>query len=74
MVHASRRVPVPVREKVRKKLDELECDGVLMPDTEATDWVSSMVIVQKPIGQIRICIDPKVSTTQCQTSKRSVLG
>ena len=59
VVHAPRRVPVPVREKVRKKLDELESDGVLTPVTEATDWVSSMVIVQKPSGQIRICLDPK---------------
>ena len=59
MVHAPRRVPVTVREKVRKKLDELECDGVLTPVTEATDWVSSIVIVQKPSGQIRIRIDPK---------------
>ena len=59
VVHAPRRVPVPMREKVRKKLDELECDGVLTPVTEASDWVSSMVIVQKPSGQIRICIDPK---------------
>ena len=59
VVHAPRRVPVPVREKVRKKLDELESDGVLTPVTEATDWVSSKVIVQKPSGQIRICLDPK---------------
>ena len=53
VVHAPRRVPVPVRERVRKKLDELECDGVLTPVTEAT------VIVQKPSGQIMICIDTK---------------
>ena len=59
VVHAPRRVPVPVREKVRKKLDELESDGVLTPVTEATDWVSSTVIFQKPSGQIRICLDPK---------------
>ena len=57
-VRPVRRVPVPVREKVRKKLDELVCDEILSV-TEATDWVSSMVIVQKPNGQIRICIDPK---------------
>ena len=63
VVHAPRRVPVPVGGKVRKKLDELECDGVLTPVTEATDWVSSMVIVQKPSGQIRICIDPKYLNT-----------
>ena len=59
VVHAPRRVPVPVREKVRKKRDELESDGVLTPVTEATDWVSIMVIVQKPSGQIRICLHPK---------------
>ena len=79
VVHAPRRVPVPVREKVRKKLDELESDGVLTPVTEATDWVSSMVIVQKPSGQIRICINPidlnrAMSTTRCQPPKRPVLG
>ena len=59
VVHAPRRVPVPVREKVRNKRDELESDGVLTPVTETTDRVSSMVIVQKPSGQIRICLDPK---------------
>ena len=59
VVHAPRRVPVPVREKVRKKLDELDSDGVLTPVTEATDWVSSMVTVQKQSGQIRIWLDPK---------------
>ena len=59
VVHAPRRVPVPVREKVRKKPDELESDGVLTPVTEATDWVSSMVTAQKPSRQIRICLDPE---------------
>ena len=68
MVHAPRRVPVPVRGKVRKKLDEPESDGVLTPVTEATDWVSSMVIVQKSSGQTRICINPKDLNTEirCQ--------
>ena len=27
--------------------------------TDSTDWVSSMVVVQKPNGQIRLCLDPK---------------
>ena len=27
--------------------------------TDATDWVSSMVVVQKSNGQIRLCLDPK---------------
>ena len=57
MVHTPRHVPVPVRERVRKTLDEVDSGGVLTPVTEATDWVSSMVIVQKTSGQIRICLD-----------------
>lgn len=59
VVHAPRRIPVPMREKVREKLDELENEGVIVPVTEATDWVSSMVVVQKPNKQIRLCLDPK---------------
>ncbi|KAI0229256.1 hypothetical protein LSAT2_020337 [Lamellibrachia satsuma] len=80
VVYAQRRVPVPVHEKVRKKPDELVCDGVLTLVTEATDWVSSMVIVQKPSGQFRICIYPKDLNTAIireyypLPSKRSVLG
>lgn len=26
--------------------------------TEPTDWVSSVVVVRKPTGKIRVCIDP----------------
>ena len=47
VVHAPRRVPVAMREKVKDKLDQLVHDGVVKPVTEPTDWVSSMVVVQK---------------------------
>ena len=59
VVHAPRRVPVPMREKVKDELDQMVHDGVVKPVTEPTDWVSSMVVVQKTNGQIRICLDPK---------------
>lgn len=59
VVHAPRRVPVPLREQLREKLDELVADAIIAPVTEATDWVSSMVVVQKPNGKIRLCLDPK---------------
>ena len=26
---------------------------------EPTDWVNSMVVVEKPNGNLRICLDPK---------------
>ena len=34
-------------------------DGVIAHVTEATDWVSSRVVVHKPCRTLRICIDPK---------------
>ena len=33
--------------------------GIISPVTEPTDWVSSMVVVQRPNKKLRICIDPK---------------
>ena len=59
VVHAPRRIPVPMRYKVHEKLEQLVDEGVITPMTDATDWVSSMVVVQKPNGQIRLCLDPK---------------
>ena len=37
VVHAPRLLTVPVGEKVRKKLVEIVCDGVLTPVIQATD-------------------------------------
>ena len=59
VVHAPRRIPVPMRNKVHEKLEQLMNEGVITPVTDATDWVSSIVVVQKPNGQIRLCLDPK---------------
>ena len=59
VVNAPRHIPVPMRKKVHEKLEQLVNEGVITPVTDATDWVSSMVVVQKPNGQIRLCLDPK---------------
>ena len=32
---------------------------IITPIEEPTDWVSSLVIVEKPNGQLRICLDPR---------------
>ena len=61
-VYAPRRVPVPLREQLREKLDELVNDAVIAPVTEATDWASSMVVVQKTNGKSD-CLDPNYLNT-----------
>ena len=34
-------------------------NGILAKVTEPTLWVSSLVIVKKPNGKIRVCLDPR---------------
>ena len=52
-----RRVPVPVKEKLKAKIDELEGMGVLAKVSQPTPWISSMVVVSKP-NKLRLCLDP----------------
>jgi len=37
----------------------MERQGVIRKVEEPTDWVSSMAIVEKPDGRLRICLDPR---------------
>ena len=57
--HAARRVPVALREKLQQTLQDLVKQEVLAPVQGPTAWVSSMVVVPKSDGKIRICIDPQ---------------
>ena len=58
VVHAPRRVPVALRPRIKTKLDELVDRKVIVPVTEPTEWVSSMLAIVKP-NKVRICIDPR---------------
>ena len=52
-----RRVPIPVREELKAKLNSMEQQGVISKVTEPTKWISNMVVVRKP-NKIRLCLDP----------------
>ncbi|XP_039890321.1 uncharacterized protein K02A2.6-like [Simochromis diagramma] len=59
VVHAARRVPVPLKDKLKKELDRMTALRVIRKVEEPTDWVNSMVCVKKKSGDLRICMDPK---------------
>ena len=42
--------------------------GIIRPVTQPTDWLSNMLVKEKPNGKLRICIDP--SQTINKTIKR----
>lgn len=57
MIHPPRRVTEALKPKIKDELQRLESLKVITRITEPTDWVSSMVTVNKPNGDIHICLD-----------------
>ena len=57
--HPPRRVPVALRDHLKATLHDLEKDSILATVTEPTPWVSSLVVVPKKDGRLRLCLDPK---------------
>ena len=58
-LHTARNIPLPLRSKVQQELKRMESMGVISPVTEPSPWCSGMVVVPKPSGQVRICVDLK---------------
>ena len=52
-----RRVAIPLLSKVEAEIKKIEKLGVIVPVEEPTEWCSGMVVVPKPNGQVRICVD-----------------
>ena len=58
-VHApTRRIPVAKLDRVNEELGRLCEERIIMPVTEPTDWLSNIMVKEKPNGKLRISIDP----------------
>lgn len=58
-VRSSRKIPIKLRPRLREELDRLQELNIIEKVDEPTDWVSSIVLVEKPDGKLRLCIDPQ---------------
>lgn len=58
VVNPPRRVPYALRDRLKEALDKLVEDDVITQVTEPTEWVNSLVVVEKPNGKLRLCLDP----------------
>ena len=57
-VRTARNIAFAYREKVKEELDKMEQKQIIVPlKEEPTDWCHPMVVVEKPSGGIRICVD-----------------
>ena len=53
------KVPLAIRDEYRNELDRLEKLAIITRVKEPSEWISSTVVVTKPNGKVRLCIDPK---------------
>ena len=56
-LYAARKVPHPLLPRVEDELKRTEDQWVISKVTQPTDWCSCMVVVPKPNGKVRICVD-----------------
>ena len=60
VVNPPRRIPQALHSRVKDELDRMEKLEIVAKADEPTDWVNSIVIVEKPQSKsLCICIDPK---------------
>ena len=53
-----RRVPVAKLDRVNKELKRLCEEDTIAQVSQPTEWLSNMLVREKPDGRIRVCIDP----------------
>ena len=56
-ISVPRRVAIPLMRRVRDELNRMERLGVIARVEVPTEWCAGMVVVLKPNGKIRICVD-----------------
>ncbi|XP_061729443.1 uncharacterized protein LOC133534338 [Cydia pomonella] len=59
VIHAPRKLPFAIKDAVKNKLLEMEAQGIIAKVEGPSDWVSSITVVKKSNGDLRICLDPK---------------
>ena len=50
-----------LKEKYQEEPERLVERGIIAKVSEPTDWISSTVVVMKPNGKMRLCLDPRPS-------------
>ena len=61
VVQVPRKNPHNMMEPLKAELDQMIKLGVIrkLHINEATDWVHNLVLVRKPNGKLRVCLDPR---------------
>ena len=72
-VNTAHRVPIPILDKVKHELNAMENEGIVVKETEATEWCAPMIPVIKPDGKrVRICVDLR-KLNKCVVREKYIL-
>ena len=57
---SARCISVVLKHEFQKEINTMVKDGILtkLDKNQATEWLNSFVVVRKPSGKLRICLDP----------------
>ena len=70
MVQPARKLPFQLRDKVNKKIEELEkLDVIEKAEGYPTTWLSPLVVIPKNNGDIRICVDMRQVNTAIERER-----
>ncbi|XP_021347384.1 uncharacterized protein K02A2.6-like [Mizuhopecten yessoensis] len=58
-IDSCRKLPFAQHDQVKKELDQMVEMKVIEKVEKPTEWVSALVIVPKPNGKLRLCLDPR---------------
>lgn len=54
-----RRIPYSLENRLKDELKCMEPQKVIEKVEKPTKWVNSIVLLEKPNGKLRICLDPR---------------
>lgn len=58
-VEPNRKVPFKIMDAYKKELDYMQENEIIVKVEEPTEFVNNVVIIKKPNGTLRICLDPQ---------------
>ena len=59
VIHTTRKIPLSLRSKLKKKLDGMEASWVNEKEEEPTELVNLLVVIENPDGSLKLCLDPR---------------
>ncbi|XP_021340552.1 uncharacterized protein K02A2.6-like [Mizuhopecten yessoensis] len=59
VIHPPRKIPFSLQSRLQETLRKLEADDIIAAVDKPTEWVNSIVLVEKKNGSLRVCLDPR---------------